>query len=122
MGDDSDKKSWIFAIAFTAVLGLGLGLWMYLRTKHHDEEGPGELEVARKGKLADGRDVILIVSDVVHKDSEGPDLHTTRMDVIDMTSGQRLVRLPRMDVHDCIPAAVGLAWCLGNEQKARLSV
>src|SRR5687767_1790215 len=110
--DRADKNSWKFAIGFTLFIAVAIGLGLYIRAKHHDEEGPGELEMARRGKLADGRDVVLVISDVVHPDSEGPDTHTTRMDVIDVTSGQRLVRMPRMDVRDCIPAAAGLAWCV----------
>jgi hypothetical protein len=37
------------------------------------------------------------------------------MDVIDATSGARLVRMPRMDVSDCLPAVAGLAWCVGEK-------
>ncbi len=103
-----------------AALFFGVPLFLHLRALQHDKEGPGELEVARLGKLADGRAVVLVVANVVHPDSEGPDTERTRMDVIDAQSGARLVRKPRMEMRDCVPAAAGLAFCI--EEKNRLAV
>lgn len=95
-----------------AVVGLGgaFGAW-YLYTQFLSEVKSGaSLKAAHIASRADGKRVLLLVGDVEISTDETMAGVARRVDLVDLTSGQRLARRVVDDYSEVFPASKGRIW------------